>query len=202
MPLVHEQSFRVRFHDSDMHRLVRDASYLRYMQEAAFAASAAAGYPEERYHAIRRLWLIRETFLDMHSPLCYGDSVRIKTWVESFGKVRSRRRLRTAAGWRRGTGRNGSHRLGADRPGHRAAGHYPRRDDRRLQPRWSGQRSSRSPALSCHPACATRCLAAAAGGSVARSGQRRPRQQRRLRRLHPGRRAPGSGGAGLAGRIA
>ena len=91
MPLVHEQSFRVRFHDSDMHRMVRDASYLRYMQEAAFAASAAAGYPEERYQVIRRIWLIRETFLDLHSPLRYGDSVRIKTWVENFGKVRSRR---------------------------------------------------------------------------------------------------------------
>ena len=91
MPLVHEQSFRVRFHDSDMHKMVRDASYLRYMQEAAFAASAAAGYPEERYQIIRRLWLIRETLLEIRSPLRYGDSVRIKTWVASFGKVRSRR---------------------------------------------------------------------------------------------------------------
>lgn len=91
MPLVHEQSFRVRFHDCDMHKMVRDASYLRYMQEAAFAASAAAGYPEERYQVIRRIWLIRETFFDLRSPLRYGDSVRIKTWVESFGKVRSRR---------------------------------------------------------------------------------------------------------------
>ena len=91
MPLVHEQSFRVRFHDSDMHKMVRDASWLRYMQEAAFAASAAAGYPEERYQVIRRLWLIRETVLDLRSPLRYGDSVRIRTWVENFGKVRSRR---------------------------------------------------------------------------------------------------------------
>lgn len=91
MPLAHEQSFRVRFHDCDMHKVVRDASYLRYMQEAAFAASDAAGYPEARYLAIRRLWLIRETFLDLRSPLRYGDSVRIRTWVESFGKVRSRR---------------------------------------------------------------------------------------------------------------
>ena len=91
MPLVHEQSFRVRFHDSDIHENVRAASFLRYMQEAAFAASAAAGYPEERYVEIRRLWLIRETFLDLRSPLRYGDSVRIKTWVDNFSKVRSRR---------------------------------------------------------------------------------------------------------------
>lgn len=91
MPLIHEQDFRVRFHDSDLHKMVRDASYLRYMQEAAFAASAAAGYPEERYVELRRLWLIRETVLDLHSPLRYGDSVRIKTWVDSFSKVRSRR---------------------------------------------------------------------------------------------------------------
>ncbi|MEZ4771170.1 MAG: thioesterase [Caldilineales bacterium] len=91
MPLVHEETFRVRFHESDMHKNVRDASYLRYMQEAAFAASAAAGYPEERYVEMRRLWLIRETFLDLRSPLRYGDSVRIKTWVDNFSRVRSRR---------------------------------------------------------------------------------------------------------------
>lgn len=91
MPLIHQQSFRVRFHDCDVHQIVRDASWLRYMQEAAFAASDAAGYTEERYRAIRRIWLIRETSLELLQPLRYGDSVQITTWVDDFHRVRSRR---------------------------------------------------------------------------------------------------------------
>lgn len=91
MPLIHERSFRVRHHECDIHRIVRDASYLRFMQETAFDASAAAGYGQRRYVAIGKLWLIRETDVDFISPLRYGDAVRVKTWVADFRRVQSRR---------------------------------------------------------------------------------------------------------------
>ena len=91
MPLIHERTFRVRHHECDIHRIVRDASYLRFMQETAFDASAAAGYGQRRYVAIGKLWLIRETDVDFISPLRYGDMVRVKTWVADFRRVRSRR---------------------------------------------------------------------------------------------------------------
>lgn len=69
------------------------------MQEAAFDASAAAGYDMDRYHALGRFWLTRETEIEHLAPLRYGDSVETKTWVADVRKIRSRRayELRVAA---------------------------------------------------------------------------------------------------------
>ena len=91
MPLTHVRTFRVRHYECGPEGLVRAAAYLRYMQEAAFDASAAAGYDMARYEAMGRHWLIRETWIDYLRPLRYGDSVEVKTWVADFRRVRSRR---------------------------------------------------------------------------------------------------------------
>jgi acyl-CoA thioester hydrolase len=61
------------------------------MQEAAFDASAAAGYGMARYEAMGRHWLARETDVEYLRPLRYGDTVEVKTWVADFRRVRSRR---------------------------------------------------------------------------------------------------------------
>ncbi len=91
MPLIHERTFRVRHYECDAYGHVNHANYLRYMQEAAIDASAAAGYDEARYEAMRRRWLIRETDITYLRPLTSGDSVIVKTWVDDFRRVRSRR---------------------------------------------------------------------------------------------------------------
>lgn len=91
MPLTHECTLRVRFYECDAYGHVNNANYVRYMQEAAFDASAAVGYPYERYNEIRRLWLIRETDVEYLSPLRYGDRVTVRTWVHDFRRSRSRR---------------------------------------------------------------------------------------------------------------
>ena len=44
-----------------------------------------------RYEAMGRLWLVRETDLESLLPLRYGDTVHVKTWVDDFRRVRSRR---------------------------------------------------------------------------------------------------------------
>ena len=92
MPLVHEHTFPIRFYECDANRHVNNANYLRYMQEAAFAASAAAGYDFARYAELGQSWLIRETEIEYFAPLVYGDTLTIKTWVDDFRRVRSRRR--------------------------------------------------------------------------------------------------------------
>jgi len=99
MPLVHERTFRVRHYECDAYGHVNHANYLRYMQETAFDASAAAGYDIPRYVSMNRLWLVRETDITYLQPLAYGDSVTVKTWVMDFRRVRSRRayELRLAA---------------------------------------------------------------------------------------------------------
>lgn len=91
MPLTTDLIHRVNYHDCDVHQVVRDACYLRYMQEAAFEASAVAGYGDDRYQAMRRIWLIHESAVDFVAPLRYGDHVRVRTWVADFRRVRSRR---------------------------------------------------------------------------------------------------------------
>jgi acyl-CoA thioester hydrolase len=91
MPSTHVRSFRIRHYECDAYGHVNHANYVRYMQEAAFDASAAVGYDFARYHAMDRLWLVRETEIDYLRPLRYGDSVEIKTWVLDFRRIRSRR---------------------------------------------------------------------------------------------------------------
>jgi len=95
-----ERAFRVRHYECDPYGHVNHANYLRYMQEAAFDASAAVGYDIERYRALGRHWLIRETDITYLRPLTYGDTVVVKTWVADFRRVRSRRmyELRLADG--------------------------------------------------------------------------------------------------------
>ncbi|MCL5995329.1 MAG: acyl-CoA thioesterase [Chloroflexi bacterium] len=91
MPLTHEEMFRVRYSECDALGHVNNAHYLRYMQEAAFDASAAAGYGLDRYALMKRLWLARQTEIEYLHPLRYGDKVIVKTWVADFRRVSSRR---------------------------------------------------------------------------------------------------------------
>ncbi len=88
---THTITFPVRYDECDMYGHVNHANYLRYMQEAAFAASAAVGYDAARYEAMNRAWLVRESDVEYLSALRYGDVVAIKTWVADFRRVRSRR---------------------------------------------------------------------------------------------------------------
>ncbi len=91
MPLTHIEKFRVRYVECDAYGHVNNASYLRYMQEAAFGASAAVGYDVKRYDELGQYWLVRETEIEYFKPLVYGDEFELKTWVADFRRVRSRR---------------------------------------------------------------------------------------------------------------
>lgn len=91
MPHTHESTFRVRHYECDAYGHLNHANYLRYMQEAAFEASAAAGYDVARYQALNRVWFVRESDITYLRSLAYGDSVNIKTWVSDFRRIRSRR---------------------------------------------------------------------------------------------------------------
>lgn len=99
MQVFHERTFRVRHYECDAYGHVNHANYVRYMQETAFDASAAVGYDIARYKQLGLFWLVRETDVTYLRPLTYGDSVIVKTWVEDFRRVHSRRayELRCAA---------------------------------------------------------------------------------------------------------
>lgn len=85
-------TFKVRHYECDPFGHLNHANYLRYMEEAAFNASAAVGYPKDRYDSLGYLWLARSTEIEYLKPLFYGDEVQVKTWVGDFRRVRSIRR--------------------------------------------------------------------------------------------------------------
>jgi acyl-CoA thioester hydrolase len=89
MPAVYERAFQVRYDECDAYGHVNHANYLRYMQEAAFDASADVGYNFAAYDAMNRYWLVRETDITFLRPLVYIDTVIVKTWVADFRRVRS-----------------------------------------------------------------------------------------------------------------
>lgn len=91
MPLTHTRNFRVRFYECDPNGHLNSANYLRYMQETAFDASAAAGYDMPRYDQMQRHWLIRESQVEYLLPLRYNQHVAVSTWIADFRRVTSRR---------------------------------------------------------------------------------------------------------------
>ena len=92
MPLIHAEPFRARYYECDAHGHLTNLTYLRWMQEAAFAASTAAGYDFARYTGLGHVWLVRETRLDFLAPVRYADDVVVRTWVADFRRSHSRRR--------------------------------------------------------------------------------------------------------------
>ncbi len=70
---------------------MNSANYLRWMQETAFDASAAAGYDFSRYNELGHYWLIRATEIEYLRPLLYDERVSVRTWIGDFRRVSSRR---------------------------------------------------------------------------------------------------------------
>lgn len=91
MPAKHTAVFKVRHYECDAYGHLNNANYVRYMEEAAFEASASVGYSKERYESMGFLWLARETEIEYLLPVMYGDTLHLTTFVGDFRRVRSRR---------------------------------------------------------------------------------------------------------------
>lgn len=91
MPRIHSRQFRIRNYECDAYGHLNNANYLRFMQETAFDASAAAGYDREKYEQLHHTWLIRNTDIEYLKPVLYGDVMEIKTWIVDFRRASSRR---------------------------------------------------------------------------------------------------------------
>jgi acyl-CoA thioester hydrolase len=91
MPSIHTKTFKTRSYECDPFGDLKPVNYLRWMQEAAFEASAKVGYDFSSYNQMGQWWLVRETEIQFHKPLHYKDEVEIKTWVMDFRNFRSKR---------------------------------------------------------------------------------------------------------------
>lgn len=91
MPAEHRCHFPVRYYECDAYGHVNNANYLRYMQEAAFAASAAVGYSAERFAQMGYAWYIHATDIEYVQPARYGDVIEVRTYPLDLRRVSSRR---------------------------------------------------------------------------------------------------------------
>jgi acyl-CoA thioester hydrolase len=91
MPRSFTRRFRIRHYECDANGHLNNASYLRFMQEAATDASADAGYDEDRYRQMDRTWLAYATEIEYFQPCGYNDTLEVKTWVMDFRRASSRR---------------------------------------------------------------------------------------------------------------
>ncbi|MBL8162349.1 MAG: acyl-CoA thioesterase [Anaerolineae bacterium] len=91
MPATFTATFQIRHYECDAYGHLNNANYARYMEEAAFEASASVGYDKARYEALGYMWLAHETEIEYLRPVKYGDTLAVKTWVGDFRRVRSRR---------------------------------------------------------------------------------------------------------------
>lgn len=93
MPHTYTATFPLRYYECDSFGVLHLANYLRLATQAAVEASAAVGYDLNRYDALGKFWLIREVHFEHLKPVHLGETLNIKTWVEDFRRVRSRRRF-------------------------------------------------------------------------------------------------------------
>jgi YbgC/YbaW family acyl-CoA thioester hydrolase len=91
MPSIHTHRFVVRYHECDAYGHVNNAHYARYMQEAAFEASAAAGFSPAWYTAHDRVFAVRATQIEFVQQAAYHDSLEVRTWISDARRVTARR---------------------------------------------------------------------------------------------------------------
>ena len=91
MTHVYHRQFRVRGYEVGSSARAHDSAYLNYIQQAAFEASADAGFDTRRYDALGTIWVIRKQTIAYLASLFYDDTVQLTTWVSDVRRVRSHR---------------------------------------------------------------------------------------------------------------
>jgi len=95
----HSGRFRVSINDVDAYGELRSNVVLRFMQQTASDASAAAGFDIAWYERAGTLWVIRRTIVDYLAAAHYNDELEVRTWVADMRRVRSQREYEV---WRTG----------------------------------------------------------------------------------------------------
>ena len=92
MPAVFEYQHQVTEAEIDGVGHVNNLAYLRWMQDAAVAHSAAQGWPAKAYYDLGQGWVVRSHFIEYLVPAFAGDEIVVRTWVADMKRVTSIRR--------------------------------------------------------------------------------------------------------------
>ena len=94
MPAIFEYHVTVTEAEIDEQGHVNNVEYIRWMQAAAIAHSAAQGWPAQRYQEIGAGWVARSHKIEYLQAAFAGDEVVVYTWVSDFRKIRSLRKYK------------------------------------------------------------------------------------------------------------
>ena len=94
MPAIYEHRTTVRADEIDVQDHANNVVYLRWMQDAAVAHSAAHGWPASRYAQAGAGWVVRSHPIEYLQPAFAGDRIVVRTWVATMRRVTSVRRYR------------------------------------------------------------------------------------------------------------
>ena len=92
MPAIYEWMHVVCERDLDDLGHANNISYLKWMQSASLAHSAAQGWPIEAYRELGHGWVVRSHQIEYLTSAKLGDEIRVRTWVANLKKVTSLRR--------------------------------------------------------------------------------------------------------------
>lgn len=87
----HVSRYRAQLYDLNAFGELHSAGFLRFMQQTASDASAAAGFDVEWYARQGTIWLIRRTQLECLGVARHPDELAVHTWVSDMRRVRSQR---------------------------------------------------------------------------------------------------------------
>lgn len=92
MTAFFDYSHRVTLEEIDELRHAANYHYVRWLQDAAVAHSAAVGWPAERYRQLGAGWVVRSHQITYLKPALAGELLQIRTWVANMRPVLSLRR--------------------------------------------------------------------------------------------------------------
>jgi acyl-CoA thioester hydrolase len=94
MPAIFEYPHTVLGEEIDDQGHVNNLAYLKWMQSAAVAHSAAQGWPPERYREVRAGWVVRSHRIEYLLPAFASQQIVVHTWVADFRKISSLRKYK------------------------------------------------------------------------------------------------------------
>ena len=92
MPAIFEFQHHVRPEEIDRVGHVNNLHYLRWLQDAAVAHSAAQGWPSHAYFEHGHGWVARSHFIEYLAPAFVEDNIIVRTWIHDMKRITSMRR--------------------------------------------------------------------------------------------------------------
>jgi acyl-CoA thioester hydrolase len=77
--------------DIDMLGHASNLAYLRWVQEAAIAHSAAVGLDMEGYSQLGAVFVVRRHEIDYLRPVVRGEPLELRTWIDSASAAKCKR---------------------------------------------------------------------------------------------------------------